>query len=164
MKKSIPLLAFVAIAVVISGCATQNPYVALATRTPTTEDNQATYFFAAFQDANLKSEKAVYPDAAIIVRAAVESAFVRYGKHVVQEKGDIEIAGIVTAYYQGSFTRGYTTVGIDLKAIDQKTGGILWTASGIKSTQYWYQYDPARWTQEVADELVKALVAASKKR
>src|SRR6266704_2287708 len=153
MKKLMPLLLFVVIAVVISGCATQNPYVALANRAPTAEDDQATYSFAAFQDANLKSEKAVYPDAAIIVRAAIESAFVKYGKHVVQEKGDIEITGIVTAYYQGSFTKGYTTVGIDLKAIDKKTGGVLWTASGIKSTQYWYQYDPARWAQEVSDEL-----------
>jgi len=60
-----------------------------------------------FQDANRERYKKDYPDAAVIVRSAIENAFVKYGKHLVKDKGDIEITGIVTTYHRGEFWAGY---------------------------------------------------------
>jgi hypothetical protein len=115
MKKLISLLLFAAITAAISGCVTQNlqtPSVALGTREPT--DN-LTYSVAPFLDANSEINKQTYPDATNVVHAAVESALIKYGKNVVQDNGDIELTGIVTAYYQGKFLGPFTIVGIDLE-------------------------------------------------
>ena len=161
MKKIIPLFAFAVITVAITGCTT--PSVAVSSRGP---KDPATYSIAAFQDANSARDKAAYPNATTVTRAAIESAFVKYGKHVIQDNGDIEITGVVTAYYPGNFWRRFTTVGIDLKATDKKEGTILWTASLTKRATlgYDYDYDPGRWAPEVADQLVKAIFKETKKQ
>lgn len=160
MKKFILPIFFLISAAIISGCAT-SPSVS---RTAEIETPETTYSIGAFQDANTASAKAAYPDATTIVRAAVETAFLKEGKNVVKDGGDVEIAGIVTAYYQGSFAGAYTTVGIDLTATDRKSSQILWKASLLKSTKYYYNYEPARWASTVANELVTAAFASHGKQ
>jgi len=167
MKKLKHLFTLVAIAGALTGCATQDSEVALSKPPKNTVDDRNTYSIAVFQDANRELYKKDYPDAAVVVRSAIESAFVKYGKHLVKDKGDIEITGIVTTYHRGEFwagyERGYTTVGISLKATDSKSGRVLWTASVMKRTQLIYDYDPAKFSQEVADAFVKAIVAKTEK-
>jgi hypothetical protein len=138
----------------------------ITSEAPKANADQSTYSIPAFQDGINERDKAAYPNATTVARAAIESAFVKCGKHVVQDNGDIEITGVVTAFNRGDFWKRFTTVGIDLKATDKKTGSVLWTASLTKRPplHYDYDYDPARWTPEVADQLVKAVFKESKKQ
>lgn len=162
MRKIISLFAFAFIAFAISGCTT--PSIALSSGAPKAEGVEATYSIPAFQNANSEHDKAAYPNATTVARAAIESAFVKCGKHVTEDNGNIEITGVVTAFYPGNFWRRYTTVGISLKATDKKSGSILWTASLTKHAPFYYDYDydPGKWAPEVADQLVKAVFKGSK--
>jgi hypothetical protein len=97
--------------------------------------------------------------------SAVESALLKLGKHVgTDTNGDVQISGLVTAFYKGSFAGDYTTVGLDLKAIDKKSGVLVWKATYAKSTKWNYKYDPALLADEVASELLKKAFASSEKR
>lgn len=161
MKKFIPLIFSAISAVIFSSCTTPAPSV---TRVAKIETDQTTYSIAAFQDANSAKDKKDYPDAATIVQAAVESALFHQGKHIIKNGGDIEINGIVTAYYQGTFGGRYTTVGIDLNATDTKSGKLVWNTSLIKSTKYYFKYEPSIWAQEIANELVKEVFVSDNKQ
>jgi hypothetical protein len=153
-------------AVVISGCATTpTPSVGfLAGYSPPTDD-QTRYSISSLRDANDAKDKQTYPDASAVVTSAVESALLRMGKHVVTEdSSDIEITGIVLAFYRGSFNGRYSTVGLELRAMDKKSRVVVWKATYVRGTNWEYDRDPANLAKEVADELVKKVFAPPKKQ
>lgn len=141
--------------VIISGCATQAPSVAFIRGGSPPKDDGLTYVLQPFRDAQIAKAKLIYPQAPEILHLAVESALVKSGKHVVTDgNGDIEITGVVTAYYMGSFGGPYTTVGLDLKAVEKKSGLVIWVANDIKNTRWKYDYEPTLLAYDVACELI----------
>jgi hypothetical protein len=106
-------------------------------------------------------------DSAEKQQLAVESQ-VRVGEQGITEEhgleagklggADVVLFGTVTAFYRGVFGGRYTTVGFSVKAIDVKTGEVVWKASLMRSTRWTYNYDPGMYAQEIAKRLVSELV------
>jgi hypothetical protein len=168
------LAAFAVVGVLLSvGCASE-PFIWI--RADAKPPLDLTYAVGPFEDLNAQEEKLKYPDAAKVVANALESALLRAGCCVVRPSvlgsaliragygaitpgaEDATIVGSVRSYYRGSFGN-YTTVAVDVKAIDRKTGVILWQAHHAKRTHWDYKYDPALLANEVTEELVEALRA-----
>jgi hypothetical protein len=149
---------------IIAGCATSSPRVVANGDTLQPKDDPKIYCILPLLDANSGKYQEDYPQASEVMTSAVESALLKLGKHVGTDTNcDIQISGLVTAYYKGSFAGDYTTVGLDLKATDKKLGVIVWKTAYVKSTKWNYKYDPALLADEVASELLKKAFASSEK-
>lgn len=146
------------------------------------------YAILPFEDRNSTKYKANYPDAADVVRDAFETAFLKTGHPVVERRkfqsiisemefsmsglteeqgievgkmlnADIIVFGIVKSFYKGSFIGSYTTVGFSVKAVHAESGVIIWKGSHTKSTSWSYDFDPAAFADEVANDIVQELIS-----
>ena len=147
----------------VVGCSTRQPSVFFKSdfsgRVP------LTYAVMPLADGNEEKYRSEYPKAASIVGSALEAALMKTGLQlVVVGKEDVSLIGIVSSYYRGSFAWQYTTVAFSIKAVDKKTGSVLWTASHAKTKKWHYNYEPAILAQEVSNELVQKLVVTGKLR
>jgi hypothetical protein len=146
----------------LSGCMSQGPTVGFVSGTPQPDDNHLTYMLLPFQDIQAADAQKIYPHAPEILSLAVESALVARGKHVVRGQADIEISGAVTAYYMGTFGGHYSTVGLDLKAVDKRSGLVVWSASNIHVARWYYNTDPALLAYTAADEMMEKVFPGKK--
>ena len=148
----------------LAGCATQ-PKATTWFGPEFSGRSGLTYAVLPFADANQAKYKRDYPEAAAVVAAALETAFLQTGQRVVSPGNEeVSLVGTVTAFYRGASGDAYTTVAFNVKAIDTKTEAILWTASHGQTTKWEYKYDPSLWAKEVATALVAELVASGKLR
>lgn len=120
-----------------------------------------TYAILPFTDANSEKDRQKYPQAADIVAAALQAACMQNGLRVVNRGSEaISLAGTVTEFAQGSFGVTDTTVGLDVKAVDAKTGLALWTAKNCRLTKCGKEYDLNRVAAEATKQLVEQLLEA----
>jgi hypothetical protein len=156
------LMTGIMVVAMISGCATQEPTVEIVSGKLPPDDNQLTYMLQPFQSLQAADAQKIYPQAAKILSLAVESALVARGRQVVIGKGDIEISGAVTAYYTGTFGGPFSTVGLDLKAVDKRSGLVVWTASDVRVANWHYNIEPALLAYLVADDLMEKVFPGKK--
>ncbi len=147
----------------VTGCASPKPTVSFATSA--TQLTNATYAIGPFVDGNAEKDRATYPNAAAVVAAAFEDALMESGRQTVGlGEEDITVSGVVTAYWQGKFWGRDSTVGFNVRAVEKKTGIVLWTASHSRTPRWEYDLPPGLLAREVACEIVKQIVAAGKRR
>jgi hypothetical protein len=147
---------------------------------------QLKYMIFPFGDANSSGDKRAYPEAAITVRDQFETALLQQGftveacpdvlirgdKHpdndltvnegyaieLGKQKGvDAVVFGTLTAFSRGTYGGGYTTVGFNAVAVDVKTTKILWKVSHYRPTLFYYEYEPAAFSQEVVQQVAESL-------
>ena len=148
-------------AFIVVGCATQEPAVFL--KSDFSGSVPLTYAVISLVDGNDEKYRSEFPQASLIVASALETALMKTGLQlVVVGKEDVSLIGIVSSYYRGSFLCQNTTVALSIKAVEKKTGSVLWTASYAKTKKWHYSYEPAILAQEVTNELVKKLVNTGK--
>jgi hypothetical protein len=146
----------------ISGCAAKQK-ATVVFNPATTIRSDVTYAILPLKNSILAKDKLIYPEAETFVANALESALMGTGYSIVSEgKEDVSISGSVTTFHKGTFLDGYTTVSFSLKAVDKKTGAIIWRADHAKETQFDYDYNPVLLAREAVQELVKELTDSLK--